>query len=78
MESDDGDLTTSDSLSSPASKRRRSSGAGKHRKSSKCTCEFKWLEKVEIDGQLGMQYKLCKKHGKKQEGKLVYRTMLYH
>lgn len=61
-ESDGGDLTTSDSL--PAPKRRR---AGKHRKSGfdpKWTREFKWLEKVEIDGRLGMQCKLCKKHGK--------------
>ena len=65
--SDDDDLTTSDSLSLPAPKRRRSLGAGKHRKSGfdpKWIHEFKWLEKVEIDGRLGLLCKLCKKHAK--------------
>ena len=56
-EIDDSDLNTSDSLSLPAMKR-RSLGAGKHRKSgfdSKWTHEFKWLEKVEMDGHTHTQ-----------------------
>ena len=49
--SDDGNMSTS--VYVPAPKRIKSSSGGKHRKSGfdpKWTSEFKWLERVEIDG----------------------------
>ena len=67
-ESETGEDDDTDGL--PLPKRRKSSGSGdtgKHRKSGfdpGWTKEFKWLEKVEIEGRLGMHCKLCKKHGK--------------
>ena len=61
---------TGDTDGLPMPKRSKSSGSGhtgKHRKSGfdpGWTREFKWLEKVETAGRLGMYCKLCKKHGK--------------
>ena len=51
----------------PAPKRIKSSSGGKHRKSGfdpKWTSKFKWLERVEIDGRVGLLCKVCKKHSK--------------